>query len=358
MGISMGTLISLIVTVAVLLTVASVGIRLMQSTNQAEESFVELIDHIEALEDGADAVAFVYQLPSEYALVHFIGGKTFNGKGNTIIDDIGNPCAEIVLAPDVCTSNCLAVCSGAWKTSWEEACTDDLVAYEIIEEGLSFTDTSCGSGLYREGQDNNVMTIYLKKVGNQIYVCDTKSCLGEDEDEVAKEFETFVSAYQTCQEDSNDCSCDLDLSFLKDEYAVNFKEDKIELLEISGGKVIVNKDFETKFAKSTALTIETSDEYSVYQAEVTEYSADTVGGSSIKTTSEYVLVSPGPDNINNENLVGLSDKQNPVSSTLYQKNREMVLVKDGYSFTGVTTCGEEQPQVVASANSGAVNIGA
>ena len=159
------------------------GLQWYETTQKTEGSFDDLITKIQELKDG-ESTFMSYSLPDGYLLVSFSAGEDFNTK-RTASEDLfaEESCTAIVQIPEICgDAPCLCFCEGSYKYGYENACIEEGRCHAFAtEKDLSFADTDCTAGVYREGPENGVFTLFLKKEGNTINFCPTNDCPKEEE---------------------------------------------------------------------------------------------------------------------------------------------------------------------------------
>lgn len=163
-------IISLIIAILFVGTFSSVLIGCVNTQAGAVDSFEKLVANFETIEENNVGV-MAYNLPENYLLVSFSGGDDFQGDKSCEDNElIQNP-------EELCGSaSCLCLCSMQYKLDSEEACTEGAVTCKTFEEGTNLRDSTCDSGVYREGPSNGIFTFYIKKTGNNMYFCNSEEC--------------------------------------------------------------------------------------------------------------------------------------------------------------------------------------
>ena len=175
--------------------IITIGLQWYATTQKTEESFDALIAKIESLKEG-EKMFMPYYLQEDSVLVSFSGGEDFNSQ-RSVPEELftEESCDEgIIQVPDICgAEDCLCVCDAYYKSSFENACQEDPIAcYPFTSEAtkeLSFYDSDCSIGVYREGPNSGVFTLYLQREGNTLQFCSSEDC-GIVEEPLEEETET------------------------------------------------------------------------------------------------------------------------------------------------------------------------
>ena len=188
-------LIGLLTGIMVASILVVLGIQWYATTQKPENSFGELVTKIQELKDG-ESTFMSYTLPDGSLLVSFSAGEDFNTK-RTASEDLftEESCTASVQIPESCgDAPCLCFCDGSYKYGYENACIEEGKCHSFItEKDLSFADTDCDAGVYREGPDNGIFTLFLKREGNTINFCSTKDCPPKEEETKSEESRVAVT---------------------------------------------------------------------------------------------------------------------------------------------------------------------
>jgi len=333
-------LIGAIVGITIASILITVAIQWYATTKATEQSFDELIVAIEKLKDGETSM-LVYALPEDHVLVSFSKGNDFRSQSPAVSSVFSEEsCAgEDVRIPEaVCgDSPCLCVCDGSWKYGYEEACIEDVVAcHPFMSEGtkdIKLGDTECTAGVYREGPDNGVFTLYLKRKGNVITFCTTKDCVTEKQQKAIEATEQLLIAYESCLTDKDDCACSLDFAFFKENpYAILFEEKKVSVWDIEKEQVLSEKDLSI----SLTTTLQGLSE-GMYLYTFEEFHSAALG----ETRAYFLVASPTASDIETS-AETRTEKQIVVAETLYKKEQTMLIVEPSFDFSSIASCTPEE----------------
>ena len=320
---------SLIVGIMIVALFLTLTLSYFAEQQKVTDSFNKLITVIENLEDG-DSGKIIYQLPEEYALLAFTDSKEFTG--DSVWNILDTECTENVDLPFQCQDSglCFAVCNANWMVDFDSACTDGLVANWQPEQSYTVYDTTCDSGFWREGTDSGVFTLYYRRDGNILRFSDNKYLVGEKDEEISTYFENLVANWQICQSNKDDCSCNLDPKFLKDDYAINFYADHADLWKIKGETIVTTALFDT----GVSILSGTDEEGTLDDSEyISMYIVSTTSGSSLVLSSDTEDIEP--------KILLSEDRQVPVSYTLYFKDDKMAFTKDYYDLSELSACNKK-----------------
>ena len=336
-GIEINWIIGAIVGILLGSVILTVGIQWYLTTTKTEDSFDSLIAKIDTLKEG-EKTSMIYFLPEGYLLVSFSEGEDFETQ-RTISEDLltKESCDDgKIEIPESCGKNsCLCVCSGSYKYGYEDSCIKDpLVCYPFTSEATKnyiFTDTECSIGVYREGSDNGVFTLFLQRDGNRIRFCSSAECVSEEYKKLVANTETLITKYQSCQEKKDDCSCSLDFTYLTESYGLAFYTDKIQLLNLKTKEIILEKGVLTK----SAIQEKDTDLILVYPFSEITYASTVDETTSADFVAEHLVIATSVENIETS---GVIVPENEIQSNIYKKEDKMYFVNVGEDLTSLPSC--------------------
>jgi hypothetical protein len=177
-----------IILAVILLTVTIlIFSKVFASTQQTERSFDELISSINNLEEGGQN-SILFALPKDYILVSFVQGKNLEVTSECPnLLDIKNPvsCGDYP---------CICICSTSWLAANSAACIKkEIKCHPFPASVTNITYDACSGGLYIEGTNNGIQTIYFKKANGSIDFCSSEDCTAAHEEVVAEEMQSSAS---------------------------------------------------------------------------------------------------------------------------------------------------------------------
>ncbi len=327
-----GTILGILLTSMVII----VGVQWYISTTKTQDSFDNLIEKIQNMEDDEYNTTTLF-LPEEYILVSFVNEEEYE-TGNYFGD-----CSENVDHPESCGIHpCICMCNGNWMVDFDEACTKKAVACHPFtgeDEQWRFTDVLCGdAGLYREGTDSGIQTLYFHREGKNIQFCTTDECVTEEHQEVADAFSGYIHDYEECLEGSDSCYCNLDPTFLSgtfvSDYAITFKSNEIQLWNIDEQNILYSEDVETGINVHTSVPNRAD-----YAGDSVTFHAFTLIEAS--TELEHWVIVPSTSDIETW-ATDYNSKQLEVSTTFLKEGDTINFVEDGYDFSTLSDCTAEE----------------
>lgn len=295
--------------------IVTVGIQWYQTTTTTEDSFETLVEKINALQDKqSDSMA--YSLPNDYLLISFTGEKDFSNPAT-----IG-ACSGTVKIPKSCgNAPCLCVCDASSRTN-ELACREDpVVCHPFTNQPYSFSDTECAYGVYREGPDNGIFSLFLQRGGNTIKFCTTESCVPEEYEAAVAATKAVLTEWKACQEKS-DCACELELAYFEENenYALIFQSDKAILWDISRQTEVYTETF------GTDVVLQGHEQQKFPFHALAEVSST---GAIISTY--FVVDQPA-----------VPDTPVQVAKKIFRSGSNMFFVDPAYDFTAIPDCESQQ----------------
>ncbi len=316
----------------------AIGLQWYATTTKTQDSFDALIAKIEYLKDK-ESTSMAYFLPDGYVLVSFSGGKDFDTNQGVIgATWDGQSCDGKIQVPESCGSeDCLCVCDGSYEYGYEDACIKDpLACYPFTSEAtkdISFSDHECGAGVYREGPDNGIFTLYLVRTGNDIEFCSVQGCVTQEQKLAVDATDALVSTYNTCTEKRDDCACDIDWTFFQgNKYALHFKENAVTLLDLSTGKEIY----------TTTLSSPANTKISGFSSDIYAYNYEYVPVSGQGYTKfNDIVISPSKETIILSSTQQTTS-QITISENLVKTSSSLAFVDASYDMASLASCTQTQ----------------
>jgi len=329
----------------------SLGLQWYATTAKTGDSFDALIAKIESLKDK-ESTSMAYFLPDGYILVSFTEGNDFMSGTYDILGQsyvTGQSCAGTIRIPESCGSeDCLCVCDGSYEYGYEDACIEDpLQCHPFTSEATKdffFRDTECNSGVYRQGPENGVFTLYLEREGSIIQFCSIEGCVTEEQKEAIEATEKLLVSYESCANNRESCSCSIDWTYFKEHaYALHFEGKSVQLLDLEENQEIYTA--ELSIPASTEITGFSSEIYA-YVSELytvvvgTTYQANEALPDLSYTRSETLVISPSQETMDVKRTT--SETVKIVAENLYKKSESLSFVEDTFDFANLPSCTETE----------------
>jgi hypothetical protein len=279
----------LIVGLALAFVIVGVGVQYYLFTIDTAEDFDILVETLESLNDG-DSKTILYKIDGVSNLVGFngedIGPESLwhcpSGVDHALdLDGIYFAKSSIV-KPSSCEGEaCICHCSASFyqQQMSYDACTKSKYckSLDLVEDATLITP-SCEYGAVVAGRDSGILNLFLEREGDVYRICTTENCVDSKDEEVIEGLKKELVTYKSCLS-KDSCACEMDPSFLTEDYAIQFYSDKVELYSLSSEKVVYTDEFETKFA----LDSRSNEVVNILKAtklvgDITEYNEVSIGG--------------------------------------------------------------------------------
>jgi hypothetical protein len=297
-------------------------------SQKSKTSFEDLIDKINGMKDGETLDYSLYMADSNL-LISFVGGQDYQGPSSVLIRYWAEDCEQgdkIKISPSCGSYPCLCICETSFQGDYEKSCSNHaLICHPFTTKQISFFDPTCPS-VFKEGQSNGILQLHLQLKNNVLSFCENKDCIADRDTDAVAKFKDFIAQYQTCLNSQEPCSCNLDYTFLTEEYyALNFYSDRLELYDIQLERPIYSESFTTNIASSLP-NVPFTNLISLYQFEQQDYY---VPEAALTEGLKSFVVSTSLDDIS---VLGeLSEKQIEVSTILLSKENKLYFTSEDLS---------------------------
>jgi hypothetical protein len=212
---SLNFAIGMILGVTILLIIGGIVLKFWMASQQTKQSFDLFHEEIMGLSDGDEKKEVLY-LNEKYNVVAFGNG--------------GNTCEHNMYKPPSCGEfPCICYCKkGATGTILISDCQERGYCKSLAELDydpiIQYSGCDYGEGLFTSGEKGGLIELHYKREGDNIYVSeDSDKLYSMEHQEQIEGFQAFVANISACEQDTKNCRCQLNYSFLEEEYRLGFK---------------------------------------------------------------------------------------------------------------------------------------
>ncbi len=257
---SLNFLIGIIIAVLLMSAIGIVAYKYYEKQGKISDSHEELVTSLSSLQDQEQSYQIFY-ISEGYVLMAFQPGDDDFGDRAWNCPDSG-PLDKWTFAwqinrPDSCGSApCVCLCKkGIFdEVLTKKSCEKSTMCSPItnLQTNITFVDPDCDHGVFMPGPETGIFTVYYKKDGDTVYISAEQDFVAEEKQELIDLYKLQETNLEQCKS-SNDCMCEIDFEFLKENL----------MLEFSETVSLFDRDDETSLYSNSALEFE-SDYNSFY----------------------------------------------------------------------------------------------
>jgi len=244
---SLNFAIGMIIGITIILIIGGIVLKFWVASQQARESFDIFTEELLELKDG-DQEKEVLFLTDRYNIVAFASGDLVT---ECVPNTLLHPFEEQMKKPVGCgDSSCICFCKiGTNGLLLDTDCQKRGYCKSLSEldydPEFQYSGCKFGDGLFIPGDEGGLTELNYKREGNMIYVSEDPDSLysSQYKDDVDS-FNKYITGLAECTQDTRDCKCELDHTFLSYGQSIVFTENNITFSSVND--IILEVDTDLK----------------------------------------------------------------------------------------------------------------